>query len=32
MSKKWLVAMLGAAAMSLSAGAIAQQKGPATGF
>jgi opacity protein-like surface antigen len=32
MNKKWLVAMLGVAAVSLSAGAIAQQKGPATGF
>ena len=31
MNKKWLVAMLGAAAMSMSAGAIAQQQ-PASGW
>jgi OOP family OmpA-OmpF porin len=31
MNKKWLVAMLGAAAMSVSAGAIAQQQ-PASGW
>lgn len=32
MSKKWLVAMLGSAALVFSAGALAQQQGPTPGF